>query len=161
LEVDWITVKQSAELNNLLHASPGTMVLAEAALLLLLSPAARCLSRKSAIAASVALCPASLIVLALSAFPVRENLKGGVSGSVDGMSFARGALREDPLLRCADYIGIDNYYPMRDTFDYAPVVETIERAQSQFNKPDIVGRANQRLPHSTRESGYGWNRRSG
>ena len=85
-EVDWITVKQSAELSNLLNASPGSVILAELGLLMLLAGAAHWLSRRSAITAATMLCPGSLVVLALSAFAVRENLVVGTCGVLVGIA---------------------------------------------------------------------------
>ena len=40
-----------------------------------------------------------------------------------------------------DYIGIDNYYPIDDNYDYAKVVERIERVHKQFNKPVLFTEA--------------------
>jgi hypothetical protein len=40
-----------------------------------------------------------------------------------------------------DYIGIDNYYPLGDDYDYSKVVEKIERVQKQFGKPVLFTEA--------------------
>ena len=40
-----------------------------------------------------------------------------------------------------DYIGIDNYYPIQNNYDYAPVIETIERMQRRYGKPVLFTEA--------------------
>ena len=40
-----------------------------------------------------------------------------------------------------DYIGIDNYYPVPDSYDYTPVVRIIERVQQKYQKPVLFTEA--------------------
>jgi hypothetical protein len=37
-----------------------------------------------------------------------------------------------------DYIGIDNYYPLLDTYDYSDVVAKLERVHDQYGKPVLL-----------------------